>query len=158
MNLHLVKSLEKEKGWNLCSICRNLRSIPSSWVQRCSSRKNFKRYTLQIVPGKCTIATIHETTWQRCEAQAKREFENLKVVEPIGDLGWGIPAFQLGHFNQTAFHLYQMAMIIDIYNNKPFCKVHLSYCGINIKTTKILETHISQLQGVYMEHVILIEL
>ena len=52
-----------------------------------------------------------------------------------------------------------MAMIIDIsIKNKPFCKVHLSYCGINIKTTKILETHISQLQGVYMEHVILIEL
>ena len=42
-----------------------------------------------------------------------------------------------------------MAMIIDIsIKNKPFCKVHLSYCGINIKTTKILETHISQLQGV----------
>ena len=101
-------SLEGENGWNLCSICRNLRSIPSSWVQRCSSRKNFKCYTLQIVPRKRTIATIHETTWQRCVAQAK--VENLKVVEPIGDLGcWEIPAFKLGHFNHTAFHFYQMA-------------------------------------------------
>ena len=70
-------------------------------------------------------------------------------MESIGDLGWGIPAFQLGHFNQTAFHLYQMAMIIDIYNNKPFCKVHLSKTvALTLKTTKILETHISQLQGV----------
>ena len=91
-------------------------------------------YTLQIVQRKRTLATIHETTWQRCVAKAK--VENLKVVEPIGDLGWGIPAFQLGHFNQTAFHLYQMAMIISV------------TVASTLKTTKILETHISQLQGV----------